>query len=117
MYTGCHSCPLYTPESIYLIPGTAVHWDFTLNAGGYPRAGVTHLSDNRQTMLPGDLNGDQIINSSDYVLWYNAQTPPGAEPGYFPADVNGDGYVDGEDYEWWHKAARGETLFNLSSPQ
>ncbi len=110
--------PLCTVEAIDVLPGAVVHHDFTRNAMGYPRAAaVGHLSDDRQVMLPGDINGDQIINSADYVLWYNTQTPSGAERGYFPTDVNGDGYVDYGDFELWQQTARGDTQLALPNQE
>jgi hypothetical protein len=104
--------PLCSPEAIDLVPGSVVHQDFAQNAMGYPRAAaVGHLPDNRHVMLPGDVNGDQVVNSADYVLWYNTQSPSGAERGYYFTDMNGDGYVDYGDFELWLQTARGDTLF------
>ena len=51
-------------------------------------------------VLPGDFNGDGIVNSTDVVLVRNqlpGYLPAGSTPSIF-ADVNGDGVVDLSDY-------------------
>ena len=57
-------------------------------------------------VLPGDYNGDGIVDAGDYVIWRMAY---GQEvPHWSGADGNGDGVVDDEDFEVW-TAAYGST--------
>jgi probable HAF family extracellular repeat protein len=55
-------------------------------------------------LLPGDGNGDGVVDGQDYLLWaenygdYPADDPPGS-PGN--GDFNNDGAVDGMDYLTW----------------
>jgi hypothetical protein len=49
--------------------------------------------------VPGDYNGDHIVNAADYVLWrksYGSRTDP-------TADANHDGVVDEFDYQIWRQ--------------
>ena len=50
------------------------------------------------TILPGDFNGDGLVNTSDYAVWraQNGRTGMG-----YAADGNLDGVVDQSDYEYW----------------
>lgn len=59
----------------------------------------------QQTMLPGDYNGDGIVNAADYTVWRDklGQTAPGD-----PADGSGNGIVDSADYDVW-KSHFGQT--------
>jgi CSLREA domain-containing protein len=50
-------------------------------------------------VLPGDYNGDHVVNAADYTVWRNtlgAAVSPGDG-----ADGNGDGVVDARDYAVW----------------
>jgi hypothetical protein len=49
--------------------------------------------------LPGDGNGDGLVDQEDYALWYNSYGQSGEA---LPADFNGDGLVDQEDYALWY---------------
>jgi hypothetical protein len=49
-------------------------------------------------VLPGDYNGDGVINAADYVVWRNALGQSGAS---LAADGNGDGTVNIADYHVW----------------
>jgi T5SS/PEP-CTERM-associated repeat protein len=48
--------------------------------------------------VPGDYNGDGIVNAADYVVWRNTfgQTGPG-----LAADGNNSGTIDADDYTVW----------------
>jgi hypothetical protein len=49
--------------------------------------------------MPGDFNGDGVVNASDYGVWranFGAESGPGLR-----ADGNGDGVVDAADYVVW----------------
>jgi arylsulfatase A len=50
--------------------------------------------------VPGDFNGDRIVDSADYFVWRSAFGTTGTSP----ADANHDGVVDGNDYLIWRKA-------------
>jgi hypothetical protein len=50
--------------------------------------------------IPGDANGDGVVNGVDYVIWlghFGSFTPGGVREG----DFNGDGVVNGVDYVIW----------------
>jgi hypothetical protein len=49
------------------------------------------------TVLPGDYNGDNIVDSRDYVLWRNTL----GSTSQLAADGNGDGVVNQADYDIW----------------
>jgi hypothetical protein len=48
--------------------------------------------------LPGDYNGDNVVDSRDYVVWRNSLGATGMN---LPADGTGDGTVDHLDYTFW----------------
>jgi len=48
-------------------------------------------------VLPGDYNGDNIVDSRDYVLWRNTV----GSTSQLAADGNGDGTVNQADYDIW----------------
>jgi hypothetical protein len=49
--------------------------------------------------VPGDYNGNGIVDAADYVLWRNTLTQP-VSPGT-GADGNSNGMVDEADYQFW----------------
>jgi YD repeat-containing protein len=51
--------------------------------------------------VPGDANGDKLVDLQDYTVWttfYNTSTQDGVRAG----DFNGNGSVEGRDYITWH---------------
>jgi hypothetical protein len=58
--------------------------------------------------LPGDYNGDNSVNASDYAVWRNALGQVGLAR-FSGADGNGDGTIGPEDYAVW-KLHFGETI-------
>ena len=50
--------------------------------------------------LPGDGNGDLVVDGLDYGLWQNGYQQPGANT-FDKGDYNGDGFCDGLDYGVW----------------
>jgi hypothetical protein len=50
--------------------------------------------------IPGDFNGDRIVDSADYAAWQSAFGTTGTSA----ADGNHDGIVDGNDYIIWRRA-------------
>ena len=56
---------------------------------------VEHLQ-----VIPGDYNGDRIVDAADYAAWRGAYGATGNNP----ADGNQDGIVDGADYLIWRHA-------------
>lgn len=52
-------------------------------------------------LLPGDANGDHLVNGADYTSWadhFQQSNPP---PSFGQGDFNGDGLVNGADYTLW----------------
>jgi hypothetical protein len=49
--------------------------------------------------IPGDANGDEVVNIGDYVVWINNYNQNKFGPTY--ADFNNSGSVDGVDYIIW----------------
>lgn len=88
-----------------------LNWDgqkpkkFQVNAYFVDNSGDLSIADPKcivqfEKELPGDANGDGVIDGQDYVIWlnhYNQTTPNGARDG----DFNEDGKVDGLDYVIW----------------
>lgn len=52
----------------------------------------------------GDANGDDMVTTRDYLLWYRARQRGGSE--YDSADFNGDGVTDAADLALWRQMAR-----------
>lgn len=55
----------------------------------------------RLLVLPGDFNGDEKIDSADFLVWRNSvglEVESGTE-----GDANGDGLVDSRDYRLWRR--------------
>jgi hypothetical protein len=50
--------------------------------------------------IPGDFNGDRLVDDADYFVWRSAIGATGTNA----ADANHDGVVDGLDYVIWRKA-------------
>jgi Ca2+-binding RTX toxin-like protein len=60
--------------------------------------------------MPGDFNGDGVVNASDYGVWranFGAESGPGLR-----ADGNGDGVVDAADYVVWRKTDLSQEGYN-----
>ncbi len=49
--------------------------------------------------LPGDYNGNSVVDTADYVVWRNTQNTSVAS--YSGADGNGDGEIDAADHAVW----------------
>jgi beta-glucanase (GH16 family) len=58
-----------------------------------------------QTGVPGDYNGDGVVDAADYTIWRNSQGQSGIG---LPADGSGNGTVGPEDYEIWKANYSGE---------
>ena len=70
------------------------------SSGVDPGAGVTDSPTPTLVPVPGDANGDRVVDGIDYVIWlnhYNQAAGNGSSGG----DFNGDGAVDGIDYVIW----------------
>jgi hypothetical protein len=63
--------------------------------------------------LPGDINGDNIVDQADYTVWYNHYGMTGAT--WADGDVNGDTIVDQADYTIWYNNY-GSTGSNVPEP-
>ena len=50
-------------------------------------------------LLPGDANGDAIVDQADYTVWYNSYGSNGV---WANGDFNGDHLVDQADYTLWY---------------
>lgn len=80
---------------------TAAYPDFyldDLDVGNNPdgAAPLIELSVTVGEALPGDYDGDGVVDALDYALWREQFGGPGPE-----ADGNGDGTVDAADYTVW----------------
>jgi hypothetical protein len=76
--------------------------------------------------VPGDYNGNGVVDAADYVVWRKTASDLFLGPGY-AADGSGpggvpDGYVDGYDYDFWREQfgngnpfGSGSSTGNLSS--
>jgi autotransporter-associated beta strand protein len=62
-------------------------------------------------VLPGDYNGDLVVDAADYTTWRDTLGQTG---GNLAADGNGDFTVNQADFELW-KQNFGLTIFNLGS--
>ena len=54
--------------------------------------------------LPGDANGDGVVDGLDYIIWaehFGEMDPPDALDGPADGDFNNDAVVDGNDYLIW----------------
>ncbi|HEX4412281.1 MAG TPA: sulfatase-like hydrolase/transferase [Lacipirellulaceae bacterium] len=67
---------------------------------------VEHLQ-----FIPGDYNGDRIVDSADYAAWRDAYGATGNNP----ADGNHDGVVDMQDYLLWRSTMLSESIGGGSS--
>ncbi len=103
--------PLQTATAVEFSPGSVTNIDFTSNSSGCTPDGMGQLDSGEHAMVPGDINGDGIINSRDYTMWYNQKAASGKGAGYLAGDLDGNGYVDGKDYQLWHQAATGTRTF------
>ena len=63
--------------------------------------------------IPGDYNGDRIVDSADYATWRNSF---GATGSNLPADANHDGVVDIKDYLVWRSTMQSESFGSGTSP-
>ncbi|MEM6756964.1 MAG: dockerin type I domain-containing protein, partial [Planctomycetota bacterium] len=74
---------------------------YTLEWGwGVTSASVDMLIiDTLALLVPGDYNGDGVVDGADYTFWANRFGS--SDPADLAADGNGDGVVDGADYTFW----------------
>jgi hypothetical protein len=63
------------------------------------------LNSFQRLSLPGDYNGDAVVDAADYVVWRNSRGQAGTG---LAADGDGDGVVDEDDYQLW-RACFGQT--------
>ncbi len=118
-YTG--PCALWSPATpqfgnqtgnLFIGQQYELSWEFTLVMyhGGDTSADFRVKNKNSpnfqfllyQRACPGDLNGDGLVDDSDFVAFAAAYdlllcSDPGMPPGC-PADLNGDGFVDDADF-------------------
>jgi len=104
-------------QTITLLSGNSTTITFTWNTTGVPYGnytisvnattipGETNTVDNTYTYgtikitIPGDINGDRVVDSTDQGILGLAWGSVTGEPTYIPeADLNGDGVVDSTDY-------------------
>jgi hypothetical protein len=62
--------------------------------------------------VPGDYDGNRVVDAADYVVWRENRTLTGANP----ADGNGDMVVDDLDYEIWRERFGNTSGLPSSSP-
>jgi hypothetical protein len=69
--------------------------------GGQADIGAFELQTVVSPVLPGDYNGNEVVDAADYVLWRKTL---GAEVDQFSgADGDGDGMIDTDDYGVWRE--------------
>jgi hypothetical protein len=68
------------------------------NTFGELRIGLTG-ADVSGTLIPGDINGDGLVDVADYDIWAANVGATGAT--WAQGDLNGDGLVDVADYDIW----------------
>lgn len=92
--------PEWCDENVYLterrIGGLVKAADFRTQTLSYS----AYQSMANLGQIPGDANGDGVVNGLDYIIWlnhYNQTTPDGASDG----DFDDSGKVDGLDYVIW----------------
>ncbi|MBD3378810.1 S8 family serine peptidase [candidate division KSB1 bacterium] len=78
-------------------------FDFTDSANLYDQNGAVELQTNIWGLWCGDSDGSDLVNSTDYTVWYNAVRASAS--GYEAADINLDGLVDQTDYTLWQNSA------------
>ncbi|HEY6565325.1 MAG TPA: hypothetical protein VIY86_12555, partial [Pirellulaceae bacterium] len=62
--------------------------------------GETTMSLQNYAAIPGDANGDRVVDGSDFNIWNTNKFSPGF--GWLSGDFNGDNAVDGSDYNIWN---------------
>jgi hypothetical protein len=79
--------------------------NYTISAYASPVQGETNLANNNCTggtvrvTIPGDANGDGVVDAQDFYIIQRAWGTSIGQPGYDPrADFNGDGTVDASDF-------------------
>ncbi|MBN2356928.1 alginate lyase family protein [candidate division KSB1 bacterium] len=91
-------------QPIFITSLDVARWDFTVAVGqSMPAHAAVLLQPDLWASRCGDLNEDAIINSEDYVLWYNSTYENLS--GYVKMDLNGDGRVNYEDFDLWFAGA------------
>ncbi len=84
---------------------TAVYYDFILGPGQFYGGGGKSLGGGYYAMPSGDISGEGLLTTVDYVAWYHrVHALPG--PGYHDEDLNGDRLVNNTDYTLWLNNAR-----------
>jgi beta-glucanase (GH16 family) len=100
-----------------IILNLAVGGDFGGDPNGTTIFPQTMLVDyvriwHRPTGLPGDFNGDQQVDSADYVAWRKSLGQSGIG---LPADGSGNGSIGPEDYQVWRRNFGGATALANSA--
>jgi len=103
-------------QNVALNPGENTTLTFTWNTTGFTYgnytisatadtvSGESDVGDNTAidgrilVTIPGDINGDRLVNAEDAVKLGAAFGSNSSDPSYDPdADINGDGWVNGKD--------------------
>jgi uncharacterized protein YjbI with pentapeptide repeats len=80
-----------TPTGTFIVDGGVDQWDLT----HLYTTGVVTLTGG----MPGDINGDGLVDVADYNIWAANVGKTGAT--WSQGDMNGDGLVDVADYNIW----------------
>jgi hypothetical protein len=72
---------------------------FARVVGGVADIGAFELQSSIGPALPGDYNGNHVVDGADYVVW--RKTFGANVPQYSGADGNGNMIVDAQDYDVW----------------
>ena len=93
--------PAISADSVTISENSVAEYDFTLGFSQYyEQECVKQLLSGHWAVKGGDINRDDLIDGTDFNLWYvSAQD---AETGYMHADINMDGVVNTMDYIFIH---------------
>ncbi|MDZ7725080.1 MAG: DUF4038 domain-containing protein [candidate division KSB1 bacterium] len=89
--------PAISAQAVTFSSSTVTEYDFTLGLSQYyEQEFVKQLSSGHLAVRGGDINRDDLIDDSDFILWYSSAQ--NAEAGYLAPDINMDGVVNTMDY-------------------
>ena len=79
-------------------------YDFTVAGQSYGNGGMKEIETGVWGMWGGDINQDKVINTTDYIQWYNSAIL--SEIGYKYTDTDLNAIVNTTDYVNWYNNAR-----------
>ncbi len=99
--------PALSASPVSLNPGVNAVYRFrTMGSHFHPSTPGLSLSGANWGLHAGDINGDGMVTSADYVIWFNQARMSGEGSVYVDGNLNLDGKVDALDYDLWRSNAR-----------